>query len=358
MPLSALLVVTYDVAMRIVVVGSDRLLFQKDSAVRARLRAYSAHAHITVFVVAKGKGRGAGENNLAIFPLRLFSLLGIRFWRECIAADVITSQDPFLLGLFSLFVSTLLRKPLHVQIHTDIHSPAFIAQNLKNRAYRFISKIVLPHASRIRVVLQKTKDELIKEGVRVSVTVLPIFVDSTSFAAVTHMPHPTFKPALLSVGRLEQEKRFEESIRAVAFLRAKGHDAGLTIVGEGSERKRLEQCAHDAGVAPSVLFVGAQNDIRPFLSQADVLLVPSSYEGYGMVIVEALSARVPVISTDVGVARDAGAHIALHEAFPEAVVRWVEEDMQPCANMRTPYPDQETYVRAWVEDVAAATEKI
>jgi glycosyltransferase involved in cell wall biosynthesis len=190
------------------------------------------------------------------------------------------------------------------------------------------------------------------------VTVLPIFVDALHFATIPRMKHPRWKIALLAVGRFEKEKRFELAIDALAAARAKGHDVGLTLVGEGRERGTYYRHAQRLRVADRVEIVGWHNDLSKFYSEADIVLVTSRYEGYGLVIVEALSAGVPVLSTDVGVAREAGAVVVPAKEFSQALVRWIESGPRKASLAAQPYVDIDDYVEQYCADVAATAKAV
>jgi glycosyltransferase involved in cell wall biosynthesis len=100
---------------------------------------------------------------------------------------------------------------------------------------------------------------------------------------------------ILAAGRLVKEKGFDVALRAFALL--DDPDATLMIVGEGERRAELEALAAELGVADRVRLPGYVPDIRPWLEQARAFLLTSWYEGYAAVIVEALGAGRPVVST-------------------------------------------------------------
>jgi glycosyltransferase involved in cell wall biosynthesis len=108
-------------------------------------------------------------------------------------------------------------------------------------------------------------------------------------------PPPEGK-TILAAGRLVKEKGFDVALRAFALLN--DPDAKLVIVGEGEQRAALEALALELGVAESVWLPGYVPDIRPWLEIARTFLLTSFYEGYAAVIVEALGAGRPVVSTD------------------------------------------------------------
>lgn len=102
---------------------------------------------------------------------------------------------------------------------------------------------------------------------------------------------------LVVAGRLVPEKNVALVLRAFALL-AKSRPAQLAVVGDGPEREPLQAEAARLGIAATVDWAGQVPDIRPWLARADVLIAASDYEGYPAVLVEALAAGVPVVTTD------------------------------------------------------------
>ena len=106
---------------------------------------------------------------------------------------------------------------------------------------------------------------------------------------------------VLIVGRLIPVKGFHLAIHAFSELERSEPQARLVIVGEGPEKPRLEQLAANLGVAENVEFVGwlPRNEAMAMMSRADVFLFPS-FEGAGMVVLEAMAHELPVICLDFG----------------------------------------------------------
>jgi glycosyltransferase involved in cell wall biosynthesis len=102
------------------------------------------------------------------------------------------------------------------------------------------------------------------------------------------------------VGRMTGVKDTGALLRIAAALRARGIDAVLCMVGDGPERERLEQLAHDLGIARSVYFAGYQVEVAPFYSLFDAFLLPSVNEGTPVSAIEALASGTPVVATRVG----------------------------------------------------------
>lgn len=102
---------------------------------------------------------------------------------------------------------------------------------------------------------------------------------------------------VIAVGSLKREKDFPTLLRAFARLREQT-DARLLILGEGGERIALEELVHTLGLRDVVELPGFAIDLAPYYSLANLLVLSSSYEGFGNVIAEALDQGVPVVSTD------------------------------------------------------------
>jgi glycosyltransferase involved in cell wall biosynthesis len=207
-------------------------------------------------------------------------------------------------------------------------------------------------------VSERIKHSIEQIGVMVPITVLPIFVDVSRFqhARADEGLKARFAPSshkVLVVARLEPEKNVALAI--VSFAQITISDACLIIVGEGSERERLVQLVQSLNIADRVFFEGEQ-DPAPYFALADLVVVPSRYEGYGLVILEALAAGKPVLSTDVGIAREAGATIAEPKDFARALgtLLNVNTDYPHSIDIsRYMYKDLEEYAQRYCNDIAA-----
>jgi len=107
---------------------------------------------------------------------------------------------------------------------------------------------------------------------------------------------------VLSVGRLSKEKGHEDLIRAFGDFRQRTPEmpARLILVGEGPERSRLLSLCDRFRLREDVTLVGHQDDVSQYYSIADLFVLPSHAEGSPNVLLEAMSAGVPVIATNAG----------------------------------------------------------
>ncbi len=116
-------------------------------------------------------------------------------------------------------------------------------------------------------------------------------------------------PVLLVIGRLERQKGHPVLLRALPELRRRFPRLRLICLGEGSQRTALEREAGRLGVTGAVHFAGYQAAIEPWLALADVVVLPSWFEGLPLAALEALAAGRPLVATAV----DGTSEIVRHE---------------------------------------------
>src|SRR5436305_3555525 len=117
--------------------------------------------------------------------------------------------------------------------------------------------------------------------------------------------HPPFRhPLQLGVvGAIDRGKAQDVAIRAVRELVDSGIDAELQLVGREQDAAyagELKSLASACGVADRVYFHGERRDLEPLYADLDVLLLPSRRETFGLVVLEALARRLPVVAARVG----------------------------------------------------------
>ena len=101
-------------------------------------------------------------------------------------------------------------------------------------------------------------------------------------------------------GRMTAVKRTDDLLTMLAGLRRRGVDAMLLLVGDGDDRARLEERAHELDLARSCLFLGYQEDVAPWYAVCDAVALTSASEGTPVTIIEALAAGRAVVATRVG----------------------------------------------------------
>lgn len=127
-------------------------------------------------------------------------------------------------------------------------------------------------------------------------------------------------PTILSAGRLVAQKNM--ALALDAFARFPDRSARLIVAGDGPQRTALEEQATRLGIAGRVAFTGHVPGIAPLLAQAHLFLATSVYEGYPAVLIEAIAAGVPIVTTG---SSPAIAEILAHPSFG------IQADADPAA---------------------------
>ncbi|MDP3938095.1 MAG: glycosyltransferase family 4 protein, partial [Deltaproteobacteria bacterium] len=117
--------------------------------------------------------------------------------------------------------------------------------------------------------------------------------------------HVEGEPVVLFVGRLSYQKGVDVLLEAWARFRRRRPRAHLVLLGEGPEAAALQRQAEALGIAASVDFRGLRRDAGPHYAAADIFVLPSRYEGFPNVMLEAMSAGLPVVASRVSGTEDA-----------------------------------------------------
>lgn len=111
-------------------------------------------------------------------------------------------------------------------------------------------------------------------------------------------------PLLLAVGRLREQKDYPNLLRAFANLTNVTVLPQLAIVGDGSLRGNLAALAESLGVGKRVHFLGVRHDVADLMCACDVFVLSSAWEGFGLVVAEAMACKRVVVATDCGGVRE------------------------------------------------------
>lgn len=311
--------------MKVLTIGTDRKLFEEKSPVLDRALAYASlveEMHIIVCTTKKHNFSYRDIGNLHIHPTnsisRWFYIWSVyskgkklipkfNFVR---GLSVITTQDPFESGFSGFLLSRKFRLPLYLQSHTDFLNPNF-KESFLNRIRLVLAKFVIPRVQGIRVVSGVVKDSILKKFKNLKFTpdVLPVFVDVKKIEETVPDPKVSemlskFKFVVCMVSRLTKEKNVDLALEALESIISDHPYVGLVIVGDGSEKRSLKNLSKKLDIQDNVMFVGWREDVISYYKSSQMFLNTSSYEGYGMSIIEAASSNIPIVTTQVGIAKE------------------------------------------------------
>jgi glycosyltransferase involved in cell wall biosynthesis len=191
-----------------------------------------------------------------------------------------------------------------VTVHNHLSGAAKYATKLKHRLTPQFVKWFYPWADTIVAVSQGVAEDLIEMGLpteKIKAIYNPIVTPELSEKFKESVDHPWFlpgqTPVILGVGRLDKQKDFPTLLNSFAKVRQQ-LQVRLMILGEGGERSYLESLAQELGLAEDVVFPGFVANPHAYMARADVLVLSSAWEGFGNVLVEAMAAGTPIVSTD------------------------------------------------------------
>ncbi len=341
--------------LRVLMISGDPAVLQPGSNVHERIQLQAAQiGWLDVLVQGRGQATLAGKGSVEGFVGSKFSVA-----RAMLRAahsrrfHVVTSQDPFLLGLIAWRIARRSRAKLELQIHTDLFAPEYAALSWGNWLRVRLARFLLVRADGVRVVSERIARSLVPLRLTVPISVLPIYVNIDAVRAAPLCDttvFPPFSKRILVVSRLEREKNVAGALRVMREVLKSIPDAGLLIAGDGSERASLEALARKLGIAKRVVFLGRRDDALSLYTCADVVLSTSYYEGYGAVLIEALAAGRAVVTPDVGIAREAGAIVVPRKDLARATVEALRTYAK--GKLLLPVVSKDAHARAWGESIA------
>lgn len=104
---------------------------------------------------------------------------------------------------------------------------------------------------------------------------------------------------LVHIGSFKEQKNHKYLIEVVSSIKRGERTVGLILIGTGGLEDKIKLITKEKGIENSVLFVGLETNIAPYLFTSDIFVFPSLYEGFGNVLIEAQYARLPVWVSDI-----------------------------------------------------------
>lgn len=174
-----------------------------------------------------------------------------------------------------------------------------------NRSYLPITKFSIDQSDGVTAISQYLLNQTLKEfDIKRPIEVIPNFVNCDLYSrkpqpGLREQWAPNGEPILMHLSNFRPVKRLTDTVEIFALVRAK-MPAKLVLIGDGPDRGSAEYLVRKKRLQKDVIFLGKQNSVYEKLAVADLFLLPSQLESFGLAALEAMACEVPVIATNVG----------------------------------------------------------
>ena len=175
-----------------------------------------------------------------------------------------------------------------------------------DRSYLPITRFAIEESDGVTSISQYLKDMTLTEfQIENPIEVVPNFVNCDVYKPLDDRESARAKYAaqdekiLIHLSNFRPVKRVTDVVKTFAGI-VKQVPARLLLVGDGPDRSSAEWLAHGLGIQDRVTFLGKQESVNELLPVADLMLMPSQLESFGLAALEAMACRVPTIATSVG----------------------------------------------------------
>lgn len=285
--------------------------------------------------------------------------------------DIIHVHHPMVIGWTALYLSQKYRVPLVFTYHTRYEQYLHYVglSGIKNILPAYM-KAFCAKCDQVIAPTPGMKTYLEEIGVHTPVSILPtgilnegFFPESRQVSKLRTQLLGEKKYLFCTVARLAKEKNIGFLLQSLAIFKEKQKfDFRLALIGEGPERERLEKLAFRLGLCENVVFVGKvpNSEIKNYCAAADLFLFASTSETQGIVSLESMAAKTPVLAVDATGTRDIvknGVNGYLTEEIPEKFAEklvWIlQQDTVLADNLRDGawhtaalYSEEATAIRA------------
>jgi N-acetyl-alpha-D-glucosaminyl L-malate synthase BshA len=174
-----------------------------------------------------------------------------------------------------------------------------------NRSYLPITRFSIEQSDGVTAISNYLLTQTLKEfDIKRPIDVIPNFVNCDLYTrkdntALRAQWAPNNEPILMHLSNFRPVKRVPDAVEIFALVRAK-MPAKLVLIGDGPDRGAAEYLVRKKKLQKDVFFLGKQNAVYQKLAAADLFLLPSQLESFGLAALEAMACEVPVIATNAG----------------------------------------------------------
>ncbi len=199
----------------------------------------------------------------------------------------------------------LAKEGIHIPIVTTLHGTDITIVG-QDPSFAPVVNYSINESDGVTAVSEYLREETVSQsGISTDIEVIPNFIDTKRFR---RLPKEHFKQALcpngerllVHVSNFRPVKRAVEVVEVFHRLIDEGYGIKLLLVGDGPDRAAAEHRARELGVYDDVRFLGKQEPVEEILSIADIFMMPSGSETFGLAALEAMACGVPVVASDIG----------------------------------------------------------
>jgi L-malate glycosyltransferase len=204
----------------------------------------------------------------------------------------------------SALLARMMTSPRRLPFITTLHGTDITLVG-NDRSYLPIVRFSIEQSDGVTAISNYLRDRTVKEfEIKRAIEVIPNFVNCDLYkrsgdAAARARWAPEGEPILMHLSNFRPVKRVTDVVEIFALIREK-MPAKLVLMGDGPDRGAAEYIVRKKRLSKDVFFLGKQDHVQEKLGLADLFLLPSDSESFGLAALEAMACQVPVVATDVG----------------------------------------------------------
>jgi N-acetyl-alpha-D-glucosaminyl L-malate synthase BshA len=204
----------------------------------------------------------------------------------------------------SALLARMMASPRRLPFITTLHGTDITLVG-SDRSYLPITRFSIEQSDGVTAISNYLRDRTLKEfEIKRPIDVIPNFVNCDLYrksddGAARLRWAPGGEPILMHLSNFRPVKRLTDVIEIFALVREK-IPAKLVLIGDGPDRGAAEYIVRKKRLTKDVLFLGKQDHVQEKLGLADLFLLPSDEESFGLAALEAMACEVPVVATNVG----------------------------------------------------------
>lgn len=198
----------------------------------------------------------------------------------------------------------LAKEGKHIPVITTLHGTDITLVG-RDKTYRPVVTFSMNESDILTAVSDNLKEETYRNfDIEKEIEVIHNFVDVKRFNrkpvdAFKKLIAPNGEKIIVHASNFRKVKRVDDVVKAFLLINEK-IPSKLLLLGDGPERPPIEAAARDSNACDAIKFLGKQEQMEDILPIADLFLLTSEYESFGLAALEAMAAEVPVISTNAG----------------------------------------------------------